>query len=110
MPMTLLTSGRQAERRREPRLVLPALEIVIGDEGFRVLNWSMTGALLYGICDVVGARVKGEIEVPGSRQGLPFAATVIRADLDTGNCAICFEDCRTETMDFREDDRAAVLQ
>ena len=47
-------------------------------------------ALLYGICELVGVRVRGEMGVPGSIEGVPFAATVVRADLDSGNCAICF--------------------
>lgn len=78
------------------------LEIAIGDERFRAINWSMRGALLYGICDVVGARVRGEMGVPGSADGIRFAATVVRADLETGNTAICFEDGRTERIEFAE--------
>jgi len=86
------------------------LEIVIGDECFRAINWSMRGALLYGICDVVGARVRGEMSVPGSSDGFPFAATVVRADLESGNAAICFEDGRTERIEFHEHEGAASLQ
>lgn len=89
-----------SDRRRDRRYGLPVLEIVIGDERFRAVNWSMNGALLYGLCDLVGARVRGEIGVPGSSEAMPFAATVVRADLDTGNSAICFEDSRTERIDF----------
>ena len=88
---------------------MPILEIAIGDERFRAVNWSMHGALLYGICELVGARVRGEMGVPGSIDAVPFAATVMRADLDTGNCAICFEDGRTERIEFHEGD-AAPLQ
>lgn len=107
--------GRQnirtdADRRHERRYALPALEIVIGDERFRAVNWSMAGALLYGLCDLVGARVRGEIGVPGSSEAMPFAATVVRADLDTGNSAICFEDCRTERIDFDAQAAVAALQ
>jgi hypothetical protein len=98
------------ERRRDLRYGLPMLEIVIGDERFRAVNWSMRGALLYGICDVVGARVRGEMGVPGSIDRLPFAATVVRADLNTGNAAICFEDGRTERMEFHEHNSAAARQ
>jgi hypothetical protein len=98
-----------SEKRRERRYSLPALEVAIGDERFRAVNWSMRGALLYGICDLVGARVRGEMGVPGSSDAIPFAATVVRADLDSGNCAICFEDCRTERIEFH-DSAAAVLQ
>jgi hypothetical protein len=100
---------RKPDRRGERRYLLPALEIAIGDERFRAVNWSMKGALLYGICEVVGARVRGEMGVPGSGDAVPFAATVIRADLDTGNSAICFEDCRTETIEFHQPS-AAPLQ
>lgn len=89
-----------SERRRERRHASSALEIVIGDERFRAINWSMRGALLYGICELVGARIRGEMGIPGSSDPIPFAATVVRADLDTGNSAICFEDCRTDRIDF----------
>jgi hypothetical protein len=102
------TNRAESERRSERRYALPALEIVIGDESFRAVNWSMHGALLYGLCDLVGARVRGEIGLPGSIEGMPFAATVVRADLDTGNCAICFEDGRTERINFDEHFAAAA--
>lgn len=98
------------ERRRDPRYALPALEIAIGDERFRAVNWSMRGALVYGICEVVGARVRGEMGVPGSSDAMPFAATVVRADLDSGNSAICFEDCRTERIEFHASAAAAAVQ
>ena len=97
-----------SDRRRDRRYALPVLEIAIGDERFRAVNWSMHGALLYGICELVGARVRGEMGVPGSIEGVPFAATVVRADLDSGNCAICFEDCRTERIEFEERDPAPL--
>jgi hypothetical protein len=99
-----------SERRRDPRYGAPALEIAIGNERFRAVNWSMRGALLYGICEIVGARVRGEMGVPGSCDALPFAATVVRVDLDTGNCAICFEDDRTDRIEFGESSAAAPLQ
>ena len=100
----------RSDRRRERRYGLPALEIVIGAEHFRAVNWSMTGALIYGICEVVGARVRGEMGVPGSGDGMPFAATVVRADLETGNSAICFEDGRTEMIEFHPQPGAVQLQ
>jgi hypothetical protein len=100
----------EGEMRRDTRYGLSTLEIVIGDERFRTINWSMRGALLYGICEVVGARVRGEMGVPGSSEAVPFAATVVRADLDTGNSAICFEDERTERIEFHEPVGAAQLQ
>ncbi len=87
---TMRQTGILTEQRRDRRYALPVLEVVIGDEHFRAINWSMRGALLYGICEVVGMRVRGEMGVPGSSQALPFAATVVRADLNTGNSAICF--------------------
>jgi len=107
MPITEHDSAG-SDRRRDRRYALPVLEIAIGDERFRAVNWSMQGVLLYGICELVGARVRGEMGVPGSIDGMPFAATVVRADLDSGNCAICFEDCRTERIDFEEKDAAAL--
>ncbi|HTT79604.1 MAG TPA: hypothetical protein VMF86_08010 [Stellaceae bacterium] len=98
--MRITKRGAAAERRCERRYGLPALEVAIGSERFRAVNWSMRGALIYGLCDAVGARVRGEIGVPGSCEAMPFAATVVRADFETGNTAICFEDCRTEGIDF----------
>ena len=98
------------EQRRERRHALPMLEVVIGDERFHAINWSLRGALLYGICDVVGMRVRGEMGVPGSSEALPFAATVIRADLETGNSAICFEDGRTDRIEFPDHIAATPLQ
>jgi hypothetical protein len=98
------------ELRRDRRYPSPALEVVIGDERFRAINWSMRGALLYGICEAVGIRVRGEIGVPGTSEGLPFAATVVRADLHSGNSAICFEDGRTERIEFHAHAGAAALQ
>jgi hypothetical protein len=100
----------RTEQRRDRRYALPVLDVVIGDEHYHAINWSMRGALLYGICEVVGMRVRGEMGVPGSSQALPFAATVVRADLDTGNSAISFEDCRTDTIEFHEHSCAAPLQ
>ncbi len=106
-----MTAPRNAagnELRHDRRYAWPALEVVIGDERFRAINWSMRGALLYGICEAVGIRVRGEMGVPGTSEGIPFAATVVRADLTTGNSAICFEDCRTERIEFHAG--AAALQ
>jgi hypothetical protein len=103
-----ITAG--TDERRDRRYALPMLEITIGDERFRAVNWSMRGALLYGTCEIVGMRVKGEMGVPGSMEALPFAATVVRADRDTGNSAICFEDFRTERIEFPEHARSAPLQ
>jgi hypothetical protein len=108
--MQVLKRRAAIERRRERRYVLPALEVSIGDERFRAVNWSMRGALIYGLCDHVGARVRGEIGVPGSSEAMPFAATVVRADFDSGSSAVCFEDCRTERIDFATGDAAALLQ
>ena len=102
--------GPRTELRRDRRYIWPVLEVVIGDERFRAINWSMRGALLYGICEAVGMRVRGEMGVPGTSEGLPFAATVVRADLDTGNSAICFEDGRTERIEFHAHAGAAALQ
>ena len=98
------------EQRRERRYILPLLEVVIGDERFCAINWSMRGALLYGICEFAGVRVRGEMGVPGSSEAIPFAATVIRTDLDTGNSAICFEDFRSDSIEFHEHVSAVALQ
>jgi hypothetical protein len=106
--MRMSTHCAIIERRLEHRYALPALEVAIGGERFRAVNWSMRGALIYGLCDRVGARVRGEIGVAGSIEAMPFAATVVRADLETGNSAICFEDCRTEHIDFAATEAAAL--
>jgi hypothetical protein len=98
------------EMRRERRYGLPVLDVVIGDELFRAINWSMKGILLYGICDVIGARVRGEMGAPGSCDLMPFTATVVRADLDHGHTALCFEDERTERIEFHEAQAANGLQ
>jgi hypothetical protein len=98
------------EFRSDRRFRLPVLEVVIGDDRFRAINWSMKGVLLYGICDLVGVRVRGEMGVPGSSDLLPFTATVVRADLDTGNSALCFEDERTERIVFHDAQAATALQ
>ena len=100
----------RAERRRDRRYSLPVLEIAIGRARFRAVNWSMRGALVYGICEEIGARVRGEMAVPGSSEGMPFAATVVRTDLDSGNSAICFEDGDTELLEFPAHSWAAPLQ
>jgi len=102
--------ARRPERRRVRRYAVPALEIVIHGERFRAIDWSMSGALIYGICDVVGMRVRGEMGVAGSIEALPFAATVVRADLDTGTSAVCFEDGRTERIEFPDEASPAPLQ
>jgi hypothetical protein len=78
------------------------LEVVIGGERYNAINWSMRGALLYGIPEIPGMRIRGEIGVAGSSEGLPFAATVVRADANTGNAAICFEDARSDRVEFPE--------
>jgi len=101
-------TGIASEQRCEPRYASPALDLVIGDEHFRPINWSMRGALLHGVCDAIGVRVRGEMGVPGSSETIPFAATVVRSDPNTGNSAICFEDCRTEQIEFPQYAAAAL--
>jgi hypothetical protein len=97
------------ELRRDCRYAAPLLEVIIDGERFLARNWSMRGVLLDGICEAIGSRVRGLMGVAGSRDAIPFAATVIRIDLDTGNSAICFEDFRTEALDFRAPDLVAQL-
>src|SRR5882672_11228440 len=99
-----------SEARREQRHTLPVMEVVIGHERYRSINWSMQGALLDGICELVGTRLRGVMGVAGSRDAIPFTATVIRIDAATGNCAICFEDCRTEQLEFAPHHLAWQLQ
>ena len=109
MHSTQKTSTR-TEQRRDPRYALPVLDVVIGGERFCAINWSMRGALLYGVCEFAGMRVRGEMGVPGSSEAIPFAATVVRTDFDTGNSAICFEDFRTDRIEFHEHTGAGALQ
>ena len=107
LPRDWIASGKS---RREQRHALPVLEVVIGRERYRSINWSMQGALLDGICELVGTRLRGVMGMAGSRDAIPFTATVIRIDAATGNCAICFEDCRTEQLEFAQDYLADRLQ
>ena len=98
------------ESRREQRHALPVLEVVIGRERYRSINWSMQGALLDGMCEFIGTRVRGVMGIAGSCEAIPFAATVIRTDPETGCCAICFESCRTEQIEFWPHHQAGKLQ
>src|SRR5712692_4569526 len=107
---TLGNVSTESEKRCERRYALPILDVVIAGERYHAINWSMRGALLYGICEIVGMRVRGEMGVAGSSEPLPFAATVIRADVNSGNSAICFEDFRTEAIEFHDHSCAAPLQ
>jgi len=100
----------ELEKRGERRYALPMLDVVIAGERYHAINWSMRGALLYGICEIAGMRVRGEMGLAGSSEALPFAATVVRADAMTGNSAICFEDFRTEAIEFHDHSCAAPLQ
>ena len=92
------------------RYPLPILEIGIGDARFRAVNWSMGGVLLDGLCDVTGARVRGAMRMPGSREAMPFTATVVRNDVAAGTSALCFEDARTERIEFSPQSGAGRLQ
>ena len=87
-----------AEMRRERRHALPVLDVIIAGERFCTLNWSMRGAVLDGVCALVGARVHGVMGLGESREALPFTATVVRTDFANGTCAIAFEDFRSETV------------
>lgn len=98
--MAARTSGGRPERRADRRYPLPVLEIGIGPLRFRAVNWSMRGVLLDGLCDVTGARVRGAMRLPGSRDAMPFTATVVRTDVAAGTSALCFEDPRTEGIEF----------
>jgi hypothetical protein len=96
--------------RQDRRHALPVLEVTIGDERFSSINWSMQGALLDGMCEFIGTRVRGVMGIAGSCEAIPFAATVIRADPETGSCAICFESCRTEQIEFWPHHQVGKLQ
>lgn len=85
MPKIAQNRAATSEVRREKRHTLPVLEVVIGHERYRSINWSMEGALLDSICELVGTRLRGVIGVAGSRDAVPFTATVIRIDPVTGN-------------------------
>ncbi len=81
---------------------MPIMDVAIGDWVFHSINWSMGGLLLDGICQDIGMRVRGTVGLSGSRDTMPFAATVIRVDPDLGSCAICFEDPRAEAIEHDE--------
>jgi len=89
-----------AEMRGDRRHCLPVLDVIIAGECFSTLNWSMRGALLDGVCALVGARVRGAMGLGDSAEAIPFTATVVRTDFANGTCAICFEDFRTEAISF----------
>ncbi|MGH7094939.1 MAG: PilZ domain-containing protein [Stellaceae bacterium] len=80
------------ELRRDRRYFAPQIEVRIGNGEYRAINWSMGGLLLDSICHDIGTRVRGTFGVAGSRDGMPFAATVVRIEPARGNCAICFDD------------------
>ncbi|HVC53771.1 MAG TPA: PilZ domain-containing protein [Stellaceae bacterium] len=90
------------ELRREPRYFGPQIEVRIGNGEYRAINWSMGGLLLDGICHDIGTRVRGTFGVAGSRDGMPFAATVVRIEPEFGNCAICFDDPRIAQIEHAE--------
>jgi hypothetical protein len=90
------------ELRRERRYLSPTLDVAIGDWIYHSLNWSMAGVLLDGICQDIGMRVRGTLGLSGSRDIMPFAATVIRVDPELGSCAICFEDPRAGAVEQHE--------
>lgn len=93
---------RRIEARRDCRYSVPVLEVAIGEWRFRSINWSMGGLLLDGICKDIGGSVRGTIAVSGSREAMPFVATVVRVDPELGSCAICFEHPRAAR--FERDD------
>ena len=89
----------RTELRRDRRYFAPSLEATIGDGQYRAINWSMGGLLIDGVCQDIGTRVRGTFGLSGSREFMPFAATVVRIDPEYGSCAICFDDPRVEHVE-----------
>jgi len=81
----------RAELRQDRRYLLPSLDVTIGEGKYHAINWSMGGLLIDGVCHDIGSRVCGSFVVIGSREPMPFAATVVRIDPRDGSCAICFD-------------------
>jgi len=97
------TNFARQEARRDRRYPIAVFEVVIGDTPFRLLNWSMTGLLLEGLCPgtEAGQRVAGKIRMPGSPPcELAFAASVVRTDPESGRIAIRFDEMGHEGIDF----------
>lgn len=92
----------RTELRRDRRYFAPRIEVRIGNGQYDAINWSMGGLLIDGICNDIGGRVRGTYGIAGSRDGMPFAATVVRIEPELGNCAICFDDPRAAQIEHVE--------
>jgi hypothetical protein len=97
------------ELRRDRRYLLPALDVTIGEFKFNAINWSMGGLLIDGVCHDIGSRVRGSFGLFGSSEPMPFAATVVRIEPETGSCAICFDDPSLQHFEAEENPFGAVL-
>ncbi|HEX3881733.1 MAG TPA: PilZ domain-containing protein [Stellaceae bacterium] len=89
----------RAELRRDRRYLMPGLDVKIGEGQYHAINWSMGGLLIDGVCHDIGSRVRGCFGLTGSREPMPFAATVVRIDPEYGSCAICFDDPSVEHLE-----------
>src|SRR5260370_843115 len=74
---TMQKINRSREQRSESRYALPVLDVVIGGERFHAINWSMRGALLYGICEIVGMRRQQEVVDPRPLVAVPAARMIV---------------------------------
>jgi hypothetical protein len=92
----------RTELRRDRRYLMPVLDVTIGEGHYQALNWSMGGLLIDGVCHDIGSRVRGTVGLSGSREIMPFAATVVRIDPAFGSCAICFDDPSFEHLDTHD--------
>jgi hypothetical protein len=92
----------RTELRNDRRYLSPALDVTIGADKYRALNWSMGGLLIDGVCHDIGSRVRGSFGVIGSSEPMPFAATVVRIDPHFGSCAICFDDPNLQHVEADE--------
>lgn len=82
--------------------MIPVLDVMIGESRYQAINWSMGGLLIDGVCHDIGSRVRGSFALSGSRELMPFAATVVRIDPEYGSCAIVFDDPSFEHIESTE--------
>ncbi|HZT88809.1 MAG TPA: PilZ domain-containing protein [Stellaceae bacterium] len=101
MRVVRTTFDRQ-DMRRERRYLSPTFEVIVGNERFHTVNWSMGGVLLDGPCRgaALGTHVDCVLALPGSAQVLRLTAEIVRTDPDTGASALRFDDIGIDEVDF----------
>ena len=86
--------SKRQDRRIDQRMQSAALEILLAGEVFRVLDWSLSGALLadyFGPCGT-GDEVVGHVQISRNGNSFPFKGVVVRRNAATGELALNFTD------------------